>query len=227
MVPHYFNTEEYVDYAGPIADVSYYGTIEISEWERREFLALFDSQKSAVFDNWRSLETYCQDDITVLMRVCRVFRREVMLIGNIEVFLKAITIASVCNKMLRKGFLEPDTIDLIPTGGYTVNVKYSKKALMWVLHKKKLTVARYCKLATDASSLPELLRFSVDGFCMETRTVYEFLGCYHHSHKCQSFRDVITMKGEMLAERYERMNTRIEQSARAAAKCVGTVGVPI
>ena len=24
--------------------------------------------------------------------------------------------------------------------------------------------------------------FSIDGYCEETNTVYEFLGCYHHGH---------------------------------------------
>jgi len=37
--PHFFNTEENLDYVGPIPDVSYYGMNEMSEAERREFLA--------------------------------------------------------------------------------------------------------------------------------------------------------------------------------------------
>ena len=49
-------------------------------------------------------------------------------------FLEPITIASACNKILCKSFLQPDTIGLIPTGGYTCNKNYSKKAMMWLLH---------------------------------------------------------------------------------------------
>jgi len=30
--------------------------------------------------------------------------------------------------------MKPDTIGLIPTGGYPCNNRYSKKALMWLLH---------------------------------------------------------------------------------------------
>ena len=44
------------------------------------------------------------------------------------------TIAFACNKMLRRKFLKPETIGLIPTGGYTCNNKYSKEAIMWLLH---------------------------------------------------------------------------------------------
>jgi len=57
--------------------------------------------------------------------------------GHIDVFVESITIASACSKFLRKRFLKPDTIGLIPTGGYTCNNRYSKKALMWLLHMEE------------------------------------------------------------------------------------------
>jgi G:T-mismatch repair DNA endonuclease (very short patch repair protein) len=63
--------------------------------------------------------------------------------------------------------------------------------------------------------LPELPNFSVDGYCEETTTVYEFYGCFYHGHMCQPFRDVSTMSGETLADRYERTMTRLEQITRA------------
>jgi len=50
-----------------------------------------------------------------------------MQMGKIEIFLEAITIASECNKMLRKCFLKSDNIGLIPTDGYNCKNKYSKK----------------------------------------------------------------------------------------------------
>ena len=59
---------------------------------------------------------------------------------------------------------------------------------------------------------PQLPHYSVDGYCAETRTIYEFLGCYYHGCKCQQFRDVKTLaSGETLAERYEQTLARIEQ----------------
>ena len=66
-------------------------------------------------NNRHVLESYSQDDVTVLWQDCRVFRLEFMQTGNIDVFVESITIASACNKMLRKRFLKPDTIGLIPT----------------------------------------------------------------------------------------------------------------
>ena len=59
------------------------------------------------------------------------FRSEFLQVGNIDVFHESVTIASACNKVLRKLFLKSDTIGLIPIGGYSGNVNYSKKAMMW------------------------------------------------------------------------------------------------
>jgi len=117
--PYLFNTEENLDYIGSIPDIKYYCVNAIGEEERQEFLAWYESQKSEeVFDNRRVHEKYCQDEVKVLRQSCRVFSREFMQIGNIDVFIESITIASACNKMLRKRFLQPDTNGLIPTGGY-------------------------------------------------------------------------------------------------------------
>jgi len=62
---------------------------------------------------------------------------------------------------------------------------------------------------------PEVPRISVDGYCPETNTIYEFLGCFWHGHTCQPFRDVATLSGDTLAERYERTMARLEQITQA------------
>ena len=48
--------------------------------------------------------------------------------------------------------------------------------------------------------MPEMARFSVDGYCPATRTLYELFGSYFHDHTCQSFRDITTLRGDTLAE---------------------------
>ena len=83
------------------------------------------------------LETYCQDEVTVLRQACRAFRREFAQTGNIDVFQESITIASACNRVLRKRFLQPDTIGLILKGGYTANIKQRKRALIWLVHTER------------------------------------------------------------------------------------------
>jgi len=91
-----------------------------------------------VFDNRRVLEQYCQDDVTVLRRACQLIRSDFMDVGNIDIFLESFTIASACNKVLRKRFLKSETVGLIITGGrYCCNQNYSKRALMRILHMEQ------------------------------------------------------------------------------------------
>ena len=209
---HHFNTKANLDYVGPIRDIEYYGADEMAEGERSKFMASYDEQKVKVFDNRHVLEQYCQDDVTVLRQACRVFRREFLEIRNIEVFLEALTIASACIKVLRKKFLKSETKGLIPPGGYSANRRYSKKALMWLLHMERADGCRIQHVRNGREYRhSELPHYSVDGYCTETRTVYEFLGCYYHGCKCQTFRNVKTLtSGETLAERYEQTLARIE-----------------
>jgi len=48
---HYFNTEENLDYVGPIPDITSTEWTRCAEGERNEFLALYEIQKSEIFDN--------------------------------------------------------------------------------------------------------------------------------------------------------------------------------
>ena len=116
--PHLFNTKANLNYVGLIPDMTQYGVAEMGESERKEFMSWYDAQKDKVFDNRRVLEQYFQDDITFLRQACKLFRREFMDVGHVDFFLESCTIASSCNKVLRKQFLKPETIGLIPTGGY-------------------------------------------------------------------------------------------------------------
>jgi len=84
--PHYFNTRENIIYVGPIPDMTYYGVDGMREEERKEFLVWYENQRSETFDNRHVLESYSQDEVTVLRQACRVFRREFMQTGHIDVF---------------------------------------------------------------------------------------------------------------------------------------------
>jgi hypothetical protein len=161
------------------------------------------------------LEQYCEEYVTVLRQTCQIFRRDFIVFGIIDVFLEAVTIAPACNKVLRKKFPKPGTIGLLPAGGYSANNRYSKKALMWLLHMEQTDGCQIHARNAREYRPPELLHYSVDGYCAETRTVYEFLGCDYHGCTCQPFRDVKTSGGDTLAERYEQTLSRIEQIKRA------------
>jgi len=57
--PHYFNTQSNLDYIGPIPGIEQYGVDQISESERKEFMAWYVTQKDKVFNNRRVLQQYC------------------------------------------------------------------------------------------------------------------------------------------------------------------------
>jgi len=60
LYPHYCNTEENLNYIGPIPIVLYYGVNEVGEEEKREFLVWYESRKSEPFQNRSVLRMYCQ-----------------------------------------------------------------------------------------------------------------------------------------------------------------------
>jgi len=184
--------------------------------ERKEFLVWYESQRSHLFDNRHVLDSYCKDDVTVLRHECRLFRHEYMQIRHIDVFVDNIKIASACNKVLRKRILKPDTIGLIPTGGYTCNNRYSRKAQMWLLHLEETdgVLIMHCRNGREYR-LPGLSNLSVDVYCPENNTICEYFGSFWHGHKCQPFRDVATLSVDTLEERYERTMSRLEQIIRA------------
>jgi hypothetical protein len=116
-----------------------------------------------------------------------------------------------------KKILRPDTIGLIPPGGYTDNRRMSKKAMAWLKLEERKEGKRILHGSNGKErELPELPVIRVDGLCEETRTVYEFMGCYWHGHTSMPFRDVATLcGGDTLAERYEQAMARLERVTSA------------
>ena len=169
-------------------------------------------QNYEVFDNKRVLEAYSQDEVSVLREACSVFRSEFIQIGNIHVFVQSVTIASACNKLTRKRFLKPNTIGLIPWDGYSGNVNYSNKAIMWLVYREEPDgcTIRHARNGQEYRP-PDLPRHSVDGLCAETIIVYDIFCCLYHGHTCLPFRDVTTLEVNPLAQRYEQTMERLQR----------------
>jgi len=141
--------------------------------------------------------------------------REFLQIGHFDVFIESIRIAFACNKFLRKRFLQPETIGLNATGGYMCNNKYSKKAMIWLMHMEQTNGVKIKHVRNGrVYRLPELPNFGADGYFPEENTIYEFFGCYWHGYTCHPFRNVATLSGDNLAQRYERTMSRLEQITR-------------
>jgi G:T-mismatch repair DNA endonuclease (very short patch repair protein) len=89
---------------------------------------------------------------------------------------------------------------------------------MWLIYKEQTDK---CKIMHGRNGreyrMPEVPRLSVDGYCPETKIVYEFYGCYYHGHRCMPYRDTATLRRDKdtLAQRYEQTMTRLEQITKA------------
>jgi G:T-mismatch repair DNA endonuclease (very short patch repair protein) len=87
---------------------------------------------------------------------------------------------------------------------------------MWLSYKEEID---RCEILHGRNGrkyrMPELPHLSVDGFCSETKKVYEFLACYFHGHTCLPFRDVTTMVDDTLSARYEQTMSRLAQITQA------------
>jgi hypothetical protein len=68
--PHFFNTNEHLNYVGPLPEPTYYGADFMSKEERARFLEWYVTAKDNIFDNKKELLAYCLDDVNVLRMAC-------------------------------------------------------------------------------------------------------------------------------------------------------------
>jgi len=102
---------------------------------------------------------------------CLKFRKIIMDFTDVDPFRISITIAGLCNYILRKKHLKSQTIALIPHNGYNSSEITSIKCQMWL----KYLSEKNNIFIQHARNLGEFKvgRFRVDGYCQETKTIYE------------------------------------------------------
>ena len=122
----------------------------------------------------------------MLREAYRVLKPEFIQIDNIDVFLESATIAAASNKVMRKRFVNSNTMGLISPGGYIGNVNYSNKAIMGLVYREQTYGCTILHARNGREYRHVLPRLSVDGFCAE-RTVYEFFECLFHGYTFHPF----------------------------------------
>ena len=90
----------------------------------------------------------------------------------------AIIVSHICNKVFRTMFLKPDTVGIIPRAGYRMGDRQPVEALQWLAY-----IGRTRNNITHAGNgrevhLPGISSVKVDGYCAETREIFEYLGCF-------------------------------------------------
>ena len=177
--PHRFNKEENQNYIGPIPCQNDYGVNFMKPGEREAFIAWHDEQ---VANNYRydfreEIIKYCRSDVDILRKCCLLYREMFRNETDIDPFNKALTIASYCQEVYRTNFLKKDTIAVF-NNDRQLKINQSNVAAKWIsyISEKEDLYIQHGRNGGEK----RFNNYSLDGYCEETQTAYEFQGCFWH-----------------------------------------------
>ena len=177
--PHMFNKDENQNYVGPIPCQNDYGVNFMKPGEREAFMAWHDEQ---VANNYRydfreEIIKYCRSDVDILRKCCLLYREMFRKETGIDPFNKALTIASYCQEVYRTNFLKKDTIAIF-NHDRQLKIKQSNVAVKWLsyISEKEDLYIQHVRNGGEK----RFMDYSLDGYCEETLTAYEFQGCFWH-----------------------------------------------
>ena len=184
--PHYFNKDENQDYVGPIPCQDDYGVNYMKPEAREKFMVWHQEQveNNYVFDFQEEILKYCRSDVDILAECCKLYREMFMQVTDttndetgLDPFDTASTIAAYCMQVYRTKFLKKDTIALLPQH-QELKRKQSHEALQWLSYTAEKEGIRMQHHRNGGEK--RVGRYSLDGYCEETHTAYEYQGCYWH-----------------------------------------------
>ena len=205
--PHAFNKDENQNYVGPIPCQNHYGVNFMKPGERDAFIAWHDEQ---VANNYRydfreEIIKYCRSDVDILRKCCLLYREMLREETDIDPFNKSLTIASYCQEVYRTNFLKKDTIAIF-NNDRQWKIKQSNVAVTWLsyISEKEDLYIKHVRNGGEKRVEP----YSLDGYCEETNTAYEFQGCFWHGcPECFKDRDTVNpISQKTMEELY--MNTK-------------------
>ena len=204
--PHKFNQpgDYYQNYVGILPSRDHYMPETMSPQDRQAFETWHQEQrdKGVVFNFKEELTAYCESDVRLLKQGCLTFKRLFEDLTGFNPF-EHVTIASACNRDLRRNRMIPNSIASEPVrGSWRNKINQSLPALHWLTWcDHQLRQRALQDLSPDdllASAYPDHHRqyvqhvrnageykipgtdIHVDGYCPYTHTVYEFQGCFWH-----------------------------------------------
>ena len=177
--PHFFNKDENQDYVGPIPCQDDYGVNFKKPTEREAFMSWHQEQvdNNYVFDFRHEILKYCRSDVDILAKCCLLYREMFKDQTGIDPFDKATTIASYCMQVYRTKFLQKDTIARL-SQTRQLKRKQSHEALQWLSYTAEKEDIHIQHVRNGGEK--RVGNYSLDGYCEETHTAYEYQGCYWH-----------------------------------------------
>ena len=218
--PHLKNTKDDENYKGKLPEMECFDPEGMSESAKIEFEKWYVAEKEKVGEEWNLREEllkYCINDIDILRR-CMQFRTMFMEVTKtteedpgVDPFKKPITIAAACNLVLRRNFLEPEAIAIIPPHGYNPSQNFSRDSI-GRLNYKAIEDDTYILHAMNGGEVRLYSRVTADGICLERRRLYSYLGCLFHGCKSCYDEDIISpISGKPMAELYRLTLYRRQQ----------------
>nr|XP_022331705.1 uncharacterized protein LOC111129543 [Crassostrea virginica] len=118
--PHFFTSNEHLNYVGPYPPPKMYGPDSMSREGRKEFFAWYDAKIKSkdIFDFQKEMLAYCRSDVDILRRACLTFKdllKEVTSSDSIDAY-ESCTIASLCMNVFKTKFLCKEWRVLIKKG---------------------------------------------------------------------------------------------------------------
>ena len=178
--PHLFNKEENQSYVGPIPPVPYYSPNTMKPEAREAFLAWHKEQveNNYVFDFRNEIIKYCRSDVDILRKCCMEFREMLRdKTSGIDPFEDCLTIASYCHRVYRTNFMKKDTIAVFQHNRQ-LKMKQSNIAVKWLSYEMERNDIHIQHVRNGGEK--RVGKYSLDGYCEERNTAYEFQGCFWH-----------------------------------------------
>ena len=177
--PHLFNKEENQDYVGPIPCQADYGVNFMKPEAREAFIAWHKEQVESnyLFDFQKEIVKYCRSDVDILRKCCLLFREMLRDETGIDPFERSLTIASYCHEVYRTNFLKKDTIAVFQHDRQ-LKTKQSNMAVKWLSYEMEKNDIHIQHVRNGGEK--RVGRYSLDGYCEEYHTAYEFQGCFWH-----------------------------------------------
>ena len=177
--PHLFNKEENQDYVGPIPHQKEYAPTTMKPEAREAFLAWHKEQTESnyVFNFREEIVKYCLSDVDILRQCCMEFREMLRDITGIDPFEKCLTIASYCHEVYRTNYLKKDTIAVFQRER-ELKMKQSNMGVKWLSYEMERNDIHIEHVRNGGEK--RVGKYSLDGYCEEYHTAYEFQGCFWH-----------------------------------------------
>ena len=156
--------EKNAKYEGKLPEMKWYDADGMSASSKKEFEKWYESEKETVGVKWNLREQllkYCINDVDILRNCCMLFRNLFMEVTKtspedpgVDPLEKPLTIAAACNLVLRRNFLEPESIAIIPPDGYGPVQNFSRDSIRWLNYealKDHVIISRRGSTASGSS----------------------------------------------------------------------------